>query len=340
MAPAEERRPAISSTEFERRIEAIHKLLSSGREQEAQDAIAESLEDWPPEAIRRELQRLGYQIRRDRFYQQHPLHFSLVLDRDRYAFGEAAEVQLRITNLGAEQLTLPARYRSLLGALTFGMAEESVLFLKLKTQDADGLGSRWGSERLMEVPLEEDLILGPGGTARITAQVPLEDGGRSLYRVIQIGAIYRPIAVVAEGGDRRYDPLEFQSATARVFQASQIQRAEGGVELLRTCLEGEALDRPETLFVAAMGLRPEDLAEGIGMLARAAPSLEPMRRRCAVAALQLLTGHLFGGDPVRFVSWWQATGRHLVEEQLVLGAGLRDRSPAGRLMVGESGSPR
>lgn len=340
MTPVEEPRPAISTTEFERRIGAIRKLLASGRDQEALDAIDASLQDWPPEAIRRRLQRIGYEIRRDRFYQHHPLHFSLVLDRDRYLFGEAAEVQLRITNLGAEQVTLPAQYQSLLSLLTFGSAEESVLFLKLRIQDADGFGSRWGTERMMEIPLEEDLVLGPGGTARITAQVPLEDGGRSLYRVIQIGAVYRPIAVVAEGGDRRYDPFEFQIASARVFRANQMQRVEGGVELLRTCLEGEALDRPETLFVAAVGLKPEDLSEGIGLLAEAAPSLEPMRRRCAVAALQLLTGQHLANDPVRFLGWWQATGRQLTAEDLARGAGLHDLAPAGSLMVGESGSLR
>ena len=98
--------------------------------------------------------------------------------------------------------------------------------------------------------------------------------------------------------------------------------------------------RPETLFVSAVGLSPEDLAPGIGMLAEAAPSLEPARRRAAVAALQLLTGQLFADDPVRFLSWWQATGRHLPEAELVRGAGLHDRSPAGRLMVGASGTTR
>jgi len=336
--PVGERRPAVSEEEFERRLEAIEALRASGREQEALDRIAASMEDWPSEPLRRRLQRIGFEIRRDRFYRDHPLHFCLEVDRPRFVFGETITVQLKITNLGAERISFPARYRSWLDALLFQPTEESVLQLRLTSKDADGLGSRWGTERMLDVALPDDLVIGAGGSQVVQVPIVLDDGGGSLFRVLRIGAVYRPLAVLGEHGERRYDPFEFPETSVRIFQPSQLHWAAGGLALLATCLAGERLDRPEALFVSAVGLDREQLAAGIEQLARAAPSLDPVRRRCSVAALRILTGHHFADDPVRFLGWWESEGRHLSRAELARAAGLRAADTAGRIWAGGPGS--
>ena len=338
--PLDERRPTISTEEFERRIEAIEALVGSGREQEALESIATSIEDWPPERLRRRLQRIGYEIRRNRFYREHPLHFSLDVERPRFVFGDTIDVRLKITNLGAERVSFPQHYRSWLDALLFRPPEESVLQLKLATTDADGLGSRWGSERMIEIALDDDLVLAPGGSWVVPVPVALDDGGQALFRVLQIGAVYRPIAVLGAEGQRRYDPFEFPETRVRVFRKAQLRWSIGGLDLVDTCLQGESIARPEALFVAAVGLNADQLAPGIDRLVRAAPSLEPIRRRCAVAALQILTGRRFGDDPVQLLGWWEAEGRNQSQHELIQAAGLQDVDSAGKLWVGSSDAPR
>lgn len=334
--PVGPRRPAISDEEFARRIDAIEELVASGLDQEALESIAVSIEDWPPEPLRRRLQRIGYEIRRSRFYRKHPLHFSIDVDRPRAVFGETIDVRLKITNLGAGRVTFPRQYRGLLDALLFRPAEESLLQLLLTTTDADGLGSRWTSTRTLLVPLGDDVVLAPGGSWIVKIPIKLDAGDPSLFRVLRIGAIYRPIAVLGEDGERRYDPFEFPQTSVRVFRKTQVRWAEGGLDFITDCLEGSSPARPEALFVAAVGLDADQLAVGIERLVRAAPSLEPIRRRCSLAALQVLTGRRFAADPVRYLGWWESEGRHLSQQELARAAGLHDVDAAGRLWAGSA----
>ncbi len=317
-------RPLVSPFEFERRLQRVEALVRDDRDDEALAEIAASLDEWPPEPLRRRFQRAAYEIRRSRFYREHPIHLALELDRGRYSFGEPIRVRLRVTNLGDERLTLPATYWSWGQAVTFQSPERSVLLVHVTSRDSDGLGSSWSGNRVMDVVLTKDLVIGPGGSDFVEATVEPDEPGRSLFRLVQVSAIYRPIVILSEGGDRRYDPLSFPVASARVFHREHAIWADGGRPMLETCVAGEASGRSEALFLAAVGLGEDELREGIDLLARSAPSLDPLRQRRAVAALSVLTGRSFANDPIRFLGWWEAQGKTLSQIELLQRAGLRD----------------
>lgn len=329
------RRPEIPVAEFERRVEAIEKLREEGRYQEALLQISRTVKEWPPENLRRRLQRMAYEIRRSQFYREHPLHLSLDSSRLREQFGTAAELRIKITNLGSERLRLPVTHRTLWQALTFQEKERSVLLLRVESRDLDGFGSGWSNTHQEEVELGRDLVLAPGGSEIVTTTLPLEATDKSLVRIVRIGAIYRPIVIDAEDGERRYDPLEFPEVVLRVFQPSHAKWADGGLRLLETCVEGEVSARSEALFVAAAGLPEEQLKGGLDLLTRVTPNLDPLRQRRALAALSLLSGTAFANDPVLFLGWWQQEGRLLSGEELLVRAGLGTMESGGRLVVGE-----
>lgn len=332
--PAGAARPVASPAEAAKRCERSAALAAEGRLDEALAEIDQALAAWPPEALRRRLLDLAHEIRRGRFYRDHPVHLALSIDRERYSFGERAAVLLTVTNLGRERLRLLSGFRTLRDLLTLRAGERSSLLLQVEVRDADGLGSAWSARSVLDVPLEHDLVLAPGGREEIRAEVPLDGGERSLFRCIRVGAIYRPLAILGESGERRYDPLEFPEASARVFHREHALWAEGGVELLAATLAGEPAARSEALFVAAAGLEPAGLRAGIDLLARAAPSLDPVRQRRAVAALALLTRQSLADDAVRFLGWWEGTGKLLSDGDLRERAGLAGARSSGRLEAG------
>jgi len=326
-------RAVVSPEEFERRIQGIQTLVREGRDEEAVERVQSSLKDWPPESIRRRLNRIAYEIRRDRFYRDHPLHLSLTLDDERYAFGGRVGVKLRIRNLGRERLTLPARFRTFTDALLFRPVEQSILFLKVVSHDSDGVRLGWASSRLVDVPIEEDLVLPPGGTAVVDASVDLDEGRGSMVRRMSLSAIFRPIAIIGEDGERRYDPLEFPSASARVFHTEHAQWTDGGIDLLETCVAGEGASE-RALFAAAVGLTRDDLRDGLDLLVRTAPSLDPQRSRAALRATEFLTGKSFSGDPIRALAWWEETGAHIAPDDLARTAGLLAVDGGGTVLAG------
>ncbi len=327
-------RPSASPAELQQRLERSTALAAEGRFDEALAEIDQALAAWPPDALRRRLQDLAHDLRRSRFYRDHPVHLSLSLDRERYSFGEHAAVVLTVTNLGGERLRLLSRFRTLLEAVTLQVGERASLLLQVESHDADGQGSAWSARRFVDVPLEHDLVLAPGGCEEIRAELPLDGGERALWRRIRVGAVFRPVAILGESGERRYDPIAFPVASARVFRREHARWAAGGLELLGAALTGEAMTRSEALFVAAAGLEPADLRAGIDLLARAAPSLEPVRQRRAVAALAALTGLSLADDAVRFLGWWEVTGMRLSDADLCERAGLSGARTATRLEAG------
>lgn len=326
-------RDVVGAEEFDRRIDGIEVLIAQGRGEEALERVNESLKEWPPELQRRRLNRLAYEIRRDRFYRDHPLHLSLSLDDDRYRFGESVRVRLRVTNLGRESLTIPARYRSWGSLLLLRPAERSVLDLRVEGRDSDGERSAWSQIRLVDVPVEDDLSLPPGGSATIETTLDLDGGAGSMVRRLTVGAIYRPIAILGGDGERRYDPLTFPSASARIFHVEHERWTDAGLDLLRTTIEG-AFVSPEALFAAAVGLPIEELRDGLDLLARAGPSLDPARARAALCAVEFLTGRTFGADPVRALAWWESEGVRMSAEDLVIAAGLAPTDEGGALRAG------
>lgn len=332
------KRRVIPEEEYKRRIEHIESLVREGRGQEALDEIQLSMRDLPPQRVRRRLQRIAYEVRREQFYSQHPIHLSLRIDQERCFFGDETNVSLRITNLGEDGLVLPARHRSFFEAVTFQDGESSVLHLRVLTRDYDGLGSNWSSSRIVEIPLEDDLSLAPGGSAVIESQVLLDGGKGSLLRIMHVSAIYRPIAILGGDGQRRYDPLQFPRATLRVFQREHMRWVEGGLPLLEASLSGESSGRSETVFLSAVGLEVADLSSGIDLLARAAPSLDAIRQRRAVSALSTLTGESFANDPVRILGWWEQEGQLLSDTELGIRAGLVVSEGNGILRAG-GGAP-
>ena len=317
-----EQKTAMTQAAADRSVAEIESLIASGADDQALEKITATLDEWPPEATRQRLQRLAFEIRRDRFYRQHPLTLSLALDQPRYAFGGKVHVAVKVTNLGPDALTMPVEYRSTWDALMLRAPEKSALQLRVVAKDADGAGNLWTDEALYEVPLEEDLELAPGASRTIEHDLPLVGGDRALTRFLRISAIYRPIAIVAADGSRRYDPFEFPAAEARVFRPEHLRAAAGGLALVAQGIAGEPSLRAEALFSAAAGLEPPELREGIDRLARAAPGLDAGRRRTALAALRLLSPHETANDPVRFLGWWDSAGKLQTDDEILARAGL------------------
>lgn len=321
--------------EFAEKVRDAQQLARDGETDVALQRVTEVLGEWPPDPFRQQLRRLRRDLLEAKFYSQHPLHLSLALDRDRYFFGGAAQVELRIANLGAERLSLPSSHRSFIDMLLFRDEEQSVMLLELDERDVDGFGATWSQRRVIEVPIEEDLEIGPGGSLTLTHEIPIGEPGRAGYRQLRVAAMFRPIAIVGESGDRRYDPIEFPTARADVIRERDVRWYDGGLELLLACVEGATPGAQGRLFSAAIGIPDNDLHAGIDLIARAAPSLDRQRRRAGLAALEALTGVEASRDPVRFLDWWETKGSYLDESQLASRAGRRDGAEADALRTGD-----
>ena len=158
----------ISYDEHRARVAEVEDLIQEEREVDALARIREYLRDPAPDAIRRRLQALRREAREVMFYRQHPLHLTLQAEPSRARFGDEVTVFLRITNLGPERILLPSRHRSWGDALLLRPAERSVMFLEVEATDSDGMGSTWGTRRMIELPLERDLSIAPGGSERLS----------------------------------------------------------------------------------------------------------------------------------------------------------------------------
>lgn len=326
-------RQLLTSEEIARLFAEVEGLIADDSLDEALLAIEDGLAKPVPEAARRRFQELRRQVLGERFYRDHPLHLTLRVEPRSVRFGEQITLVMRITNLGSERLELPAGHRTLADRLMFRAGEKSVLLVEVESRDADGHGSFWGQRHQVEVPLADDLLLAAGGSAEITTSLAVPAGGQAVHRLLRISALYRPIAMLTEGGEYRYDPLAFPEVTVPVVRAVHARWLDGGIELLATCVDGAAVGRPETLFVTALGLPAEQLRAGVDLLARAAPSLDPGRRAAALAAIQAITGHSTGNDATRTLGWWLAEGAKLPDAALSARTGADGDGFAGRLKV-------
>ena len=123
--------------------------------------------------------------------------------------------------------------------------------------------------------------------------------------------------------------------TLTAIREAQERWYDGGLDLLRACVDGEAIGSAQTLYVSAMGLPRAELRDGIDLLVRAAPSLDPTRSRAALAALGGLTGFQSSNDPTRALDWWLAEGSLLDEGELWERTGRDDGALRGGLKMGE-----
>lgn len=312
-------------------LERIDALIAEEREDEAIEAVAAVLEREPPASVRGALQSASAYARKQRFHRRHPLFLELTFDRERYAFGETAQVTLALVNLGSETLSIPHAHRSWFEAATLQSGEASSLTVQWKADDADGRGSEWSAEASFDVPIERDLVLEPGARESITTTLRLDAVPDVVMRRVVVSAILRPVALISGSSDRRYDPLLFPEATARVFRAEDAPLLVDGLERLQDALLGEAPPQPRSIFVLAMGLPLADLRAGLDLLARSAPSLDAERRKPVVAALRRLSGRALADDPVRYLDWWTTTGAKLEDVELAEMAGFAARSAQPRL---------
>lgn len=326
-----ERPPPVDDDVWRQDLQRIDQLIADEREDEAIEAVAAVLEREPPASVRASLQSASAFARKQRFHRRHPLFLELTFDRERYTFGDTARVTMTLVNLGSEPVSIPHAHRSWFEAATLQDGEASTLTVQWKADDADGRGSEWSAEASFDVPIERDLVLAPGGRESIETTLQLDVAPDVVMRRIVVGAILRPVALIASGTDRRYDPLSFPEATARVFRAEDAPLLVDGLLQLRDALGGEAPPQPRSIFVMAMGLGEADLRAGLDLLARSAPSLDAERRRPVVAALRRLSGRTLADDPVRYLDWWTTTGVRLEDAELAELAGFAARAAAPRL---------
>lgn len=317
----------------------IDTLIAEEREDEAVEAVAAALEREPPASMRAAFQASAAFARKQRFHRRHPLFLELAFDRERYTFGDTAVVTMTLVNLGSETLTMPREHRSWFEAATLQSGESSTLTVQWKADDADGRGSEWSAEASFDVPLDHDLVLAPGARETIETTLQQEAMPDVVMRRVVVSAILRPVALISSSSDRRYDPLQFPEASARVFRANDAHLLVDGLDQLRDALGGEAPPQPASIFVLAMGLPEADLHAGLDLMARAAPSLDDRRRRPVVAALRRLSGKLLADDPVRYLDWWTTEGAALEPDELAELAGFRARSAQPRLAF-DKATPR
>lgn len=312
--------PPLAESEFAEWMTRIGQLDAEGREPEALAAVADALKLRPDDAMRRELARVAWDLRRQVFYAEHPLRFELALDRPDYVIGDVARVKLSLFNLGARELTLRARYRTWGEALRMQAGERASLDLVIDEVDSDGLGSLQKRRRALPVAIEDDVEIGSGGVAVIAAEFPVEPAPGALYRTFTVGARLQPLALEDDEGELRFDRLEPSPARAIAVAAGRTQpqpEGEAALDALSLLLAADAVPEPDALFLTAVRLGPGQLKAGIDLLARAAPALDARRRPAALAALEMLTGEVAGGDALRFLNWWDTRGRGLSDEQLV-----------------------
>lgn len=314
------------------RLTAAEAAADAGDTEEALAALADLLSERIPDDVRREAHAARVRLDRKRFLQRHPLVLGLEIEGGE-ALGDPWTVRARITHLGAEPLRIALEDGGGFFRWMGRRTARAVLRLRCAVRDAGPVGTAYERSWARDVVLGRDVSLEPGASLEFLADFSFPTAPGTAWRTIRASARLIPSTLLDSDGSTRAFSIDFAPASQVRCRPLPGGGRRDAFDWLVESLGGDEGD-PTVLFTAAASLSPGRLVEGLGLLASAAPSLDPERSRAALSALEAWTAQSFGGDPTRAAAWWEAVGSRLPARRWLEVTGLDAGNPSVRVLAG------
>jgi len=227
-------------------------------------AAGRGLRGNPPDHLDKELRAIRTQAR-DALLKEEVLRLSIVPARDAVADGEPLVVRIRVQNVAAAPVTIPASAKD---------SSNALVVLDVVREDRDIYGNVRETEFSLRVPLEEDMLLVPGESRDLQATI---DGERTQlahvgFSVLRIAGHLRPISVRV-GATELYDALPLRPATVRVLMHGYEALTERPLDLLAEAIRKRS---PPHIVTAAELLSPDERPLALQLLRDAAEHDPPL----------------------------------------------------------------
>ncbi len=238
--------------------------LGEGDALAALAAAGRGLRGNPPDDIDKDLRAIRTQAR-DALLEEEVLRLAVVPGRDAVADGEAIDLRIRVRNVAAAPITIPAKAKN---------SSNALVVLDVVREDRDIYGNVRETEFSLRIPLEEDLRLLPGESRDLAATI---DGDRTQlahigFSVLRIAGHLRPISVRV-GATELYDALPLQPATVRVLMQGYEALAESPLDSLAEAIRKRS---PPHIVTAAELLSPDERRLALQLLRDAAEHDPPL----------------------------------------------------------------
>lgn len=213
-------------------------------------------------------------------------------ESERIVFGEAVRVIVRIRNVSAYPVSIPARPEN---------ASPSMFRIDVERRDIDTLAQVASTRRSILVPLARDIALKPG---EITEQrVVLAEAGNDRpldgFREFRVEGSLRP-SVLLFGGIRRWDAYPAAPCRLRSYRPNYEHLMDDPVARIGQAIEKKA---PVHLLTAAALTPPGRRRDAVDLLV-AAIGRDPRLDGALFASLRVLTEVQFGRDADAWRKWW------------------------------------
>lgn len=293
--------------ERNRRFESIladaEQAAVEGRSRDAMSIAQTGLEGNPPARVRSKLLTLRRQVKEDLFKNE-IVAGRCVIEADSFVIGAAIPVRVELSNLGDEPVVIPATHRTSRNR-KIGGESTSLLQLRVSVQDWDWHGSTVTQDRLLNLPLDEDVEILPGGSWSTEVTVETDD---PLFRPELV--VYRRLTT-----DGKLQPVEIRSGELQWFSAVSLaadtcEVLPKGVEKLRAAprlsleraleLSGQTRAALNHVFFSSILLYAEQPEVAVRYLLEGLSADDAGRRQVSLTVLRLVTGRT---DLIRAGDW-------------------------------------
>jgi hypothetical protein len=202
----------------------------------------------------------------------------VVPEKDAVAAGREIPVRVEFVNLSAATLQVPHALRD---------SSDATVVVKLVREDFDVFGNTRTTDFTLPVPIESDIVVGPGSSYPVRLTIPAEMTSISHqgFSVMTLSGTFRPVALRV-GESEFFDAIPLEPARVRIFLQGYEQLTADPLGSLKKAV---AKRSPPHLLTAAELLSPQDRAEARTFL-EAAKAKDPPLAVAIDAALSRVRG--------------------------------------------------
>jgi hypothetical protein len=292
---------------FEDGLSHARELLLAGQGTEARKLAEQLIAQEPPADLRPRFEDVVREGRKLEVASAHKLLLRVQGRERELCFGEVPVLDITLENVGDHRLDVPAETTSFFISLGMETPERSQVRLSWRETSFDVLGCQWSESGSEDRLLPQDVSLAPHESFTWTWAAPLSTRGRAIYRVIELDAVLRPLAVMSESGSVHYYPIRSEVERVVVWpeerwRSHRISAAESESML--------GQNDAELAFLALVATEVSERKAAIGSALQMMSRLNELSRRSALSAVRHLTGRELGLDVERWRAWWETDGRY------------------------------
>jgi hypothetical protein len=173
----------------------------------------------------------------------------VIADKDAVADGDEIRMRIEFANVSGATLRVPRAQEG---------TSDALVVLTLAREDYDVYGNARSSDFTLPVPVQEDIVLAPGGAMETPFTIPAEMAKLSHQglSVIDLSGKFRPVSIRV-GDTEFFDAITIEPARVRVFMKGYEPLAADPLGSLKKAVEKRS---PPHLLTAVELLAPADRA--------------------------------------------------------------------------------